>query len=202
MKLFKTGILTVITLFIISCTPTKKDATNEAEDEVNNQAIKTTVEPDAAGAVLMNIDFNQKFKNPETGTEELVSIVPIDNPGKAINNIVDIDKVILPYKKVNLLIDYPLDKPALIEITAEGIGFTKRELIAEISKAYHKIYEEEENTATVKTTPMDKREGLINRNKTNGKFGICCHDIADLAFTGLEVRKNSNDVTITIFVES
>lgn len=150
----------------------------------------------------MTIDFNQKFKNPESGKEELVSIVPIDNPGKAIDNIVDIDKVILPYKKVKLLIDYPLDKPSNTEIMAKGDGFTRRELITEINKAYHKIYEEEEQTATVKTTPIDKRVGLINRNKTDGKFGICCHDIADLAISQIEVQKNNNEITLVLFIES
>ena len=41
-----------------------------------------------------------------------------------------------------------------------------------ISEEYHKIYEIEEKSATIKTIPGDTRTKVYNRNPTIGNFGI------------------------------
>lgn len=46
-------------------------------------------------------------------------------------------------------------------------GFTRAQLINEISKRYYQLYDEEEKTATIKTVPMEQRK-IFNRNQTNG----------------------------------
>jgi hypothetical protein len=68
---------------------------------------------------------------------------------------------------------------------------------------YHEIYKEEERTANTKTIPLNKREGLVNRNKTDGKYGVWGHDISDLDLSSIEVHKNSNGhFTLVLNVES
>lgn len=72
-----------------------------------------------------------------------------------------------------------------------------------ISKKYHEIYIEEEASATTKTIPVEKREGLINRNETNGKYGIWGHDLSDLDLSSVEVYQNSEKkIYLVLSVES
>jgi hypothetical protein len=82
-------------------------------------------------------------------------------------------------------------------------GFTKKQLILEISNKYNEIYNEEEKTAKTKTIPLDKREGLINRNQTNGKYGIWGHNIGDLDLSSIEVYKTRDGrIQIILVIES
>jgi len=67
-------------------------------------------------------------------------------------------------------------------------GFTRTQLISEISKQYYKVYQEEESTATVKTIPLKQRK-IYNRNITDGKYEIWGHDIGDLVLDEIHVYK-------------
>ena len=82
-------------------------------------------------------------------------------------------------------------------------GFTKKQLLSEVRKNYVALYAEEEATATVKTIPLEKRTGMINRNQTNGKYGVWGHDIADLYLSGIIVYKNKEGkIFLSLDIES
>jgi len=82
-------------------------------------------------------------------------------------------------------------------------GFTRAQLLSEISRHYYKVFDEEEESATVKTIPADKRTTIANRNETDGKYGIWGHDIADLVLSGISVYKTTNgDIVLSLNIES
>ena len=169
------------------------EALNQIELESNTQDLITTIE------------FGVKAE-PEDAKDFEDGIIPwinIEKPENQINRLIDADKVVITYSEVTLVIDYPLNKPAEFILKSSGKGFTKKQLVFEISKKYHEIYEAEESSAKTKTIPLEKRKGLINRNETNGKYGICCHDIGDLDLSSAQVYKTENGkIQIVLEVES
>ena len=91
-------------------------------------------------------------------------------------------------------ITYPLN--VIVEEKVENI-YTIGELLWEIAQTYKKIYEEELTTTTIEVGQMS--ENLINRNQTDGKYGIWGHDIGDLVFEGISIYDNG---TVDIFIGS
>ena len=89
------------------------------------------------------------------------------------------------------MIDYPFRKEFRFDAESKN-GFTRAQLLRDISSAYYKIYKEEEQTATTKTIPAEKRTTTYNRNQTNGIYGIWGHDIADLVLAEILVCKDSS----------
>ena len=64
------------------------------------------------------------------------------------------------------------------------------------------MYIDEENTATIKTLPMKDRK-IMNRNETNGKYGIWGHDLSDLVLTSIKVYKNrKGQIYLTLEIDS
>jgi hypothetical protein len=155
--------------------------------------------------LITTIEFGVKAE-PEDAKDFEDGIIPwinIEKPENQINRLIDADKVVITDSEVTLVIDYPLNKPTEFILKNSGKGFTKKQLVLEISKKYHEIYEAEESSAKTKTIPAEKREGLINRNETNGKYGICCHDIGDLDLSSAQVYKTEDGkIKIVLEIES
>lgn len=157
------------------------------------------------GPMIQTIDFKLTVTNEERKIfkDGFIPWVNIDSPKIDSNKLIDADKIILPYQTAKIYIDYPLNHPATFIIKTIEKGFTRRQLITEISKKYHEIYKLEESTANNKTTPVEQRQGLINRNETDGKYGIWGHDISDLDLSTIEVHKNSKgEITLILGIES
>ncbi len=137
----------------------------------------------------------------EVGNDAIVGI-SIEKAQQNLDQVISVDEVILNDKKVQLIIDYPLKKPASFELVNEK-GFTRRDLILAIQEKYKQVYKEEEESAATKTIPMNSREGLSNRNETNGKYGIWGHDLTDLYLTDVEVYKDSKGVvSLILYIDS
>lgn len=83
-------------------------------------------------------------------------------------------------------ITYPLD--VIVEGEVEKV-FTVGELLWKVAQIYEKIYQEEEETTKIEVGQMS--ENLINRNQTDGKYGIWGHDIGDLVFEGIVIYDNA-----------
>jgi hypothetical protein len=116
-------------------------------------------------------------------------------------NLIDRDVIIIVEKKISIVIDYPLQNEYHFRLESKN-GFSRKDLLLEISKNYHQLYKEEEESATVKTLPIDERP-IQNRNKTNGKYGIWGHDISDLVLTDIYVYKDDNGgITVTMNIDS
>ncbi len=128
--------------------------------------------------------------------------IDIEYPEKEIKNLLDKDKVVIEDSVVTIIIDYPLNIAYRGELKSKN-GFTKQQLIRLISAHYHKIYEEEELTASIKTVPIKKRTKMYNRNQTNGKYGIWGHDLADLVLDEILVYRNAEGhLTLSLNMES
>ena len=199
--------ITIAAIFLnFSCKQSNKSAAKAEAASIEKELANTNLPiADSLGSVILTIDFEQKatgedLKNFEDG---IIPRISIENAKDELKNLIDADKIILPYKTVKIIIDYPLNVPAIFDITTTGEGFTRKQLITEISEKYHEIYEAEESSATTKTIPKDKRTGLINRNQTDGKYGIWGHDISDLDLSQIEVHKNSKgQITLMLGIES
>ena len=145
-----------------------------------------------------------EIRNQKGFENEIMPWVPIKNPEKFIADLIDKDKIVVKQNDAVLVIDYPLENPIEIEIKSEDSnGFKKSELIEIISREYKRIYQEEEDSAQIKTIPKNERKGVINRNKTNGKYGIWGHDIDDLVLSAIIVKKTKNGkIILELDVES
>lgn len=150
---------------------------------------KTVSELDGRGELIATISFNVQTNDTALFEDGIIPWVNIEKPQEEIPNLVGKDEIVIKQTDINVMIDYPLTHPYGFSLTSKD-GFSRKELLTEISKHYFNVYAEEEKTATIKTIPIDKRTKLINRNKTNGKFGIWGHDIADLILTEILVYKS------------
>lgn len=105
-------------------------------------------------------------------------------------------KPFLAEGEYKLIIDYPLERPYEQPVIVPPGGMTRGELVDIITDAYEAIYKAEDETSNVDTT---QRGGLLNRPRTNGKYGIWGHDLGDL---DLGLIKVSDDNVITLGVDS
>jgi hypothetical protein len=151
-----------------------------------------------------NIKFELKTTKEEKETFEdgIVPWVNINDPKKQLDSLLSADEIVLTSPKATLIIDYPLTQKAIFIIESPN-GFSRKQLILLISEKYHQIYKEEEDGATIKTIPVDERGDELNRNKTNGKYGIWGHDITDLDLDSIDVRKASDgEIFLELDIES
>jgi hypothetical protein len=154
---------------------------------------------------IKNIDFKVVVDDADKDIFEdgLCPWVTLENPKSDLSRLKNKDDYVINAQEVILIIDYPLNNPAEFTLKSKNEkGFTKAELVKTISETYHMIYEEEERSATIKTIPMEKREGIINRNQTNGKYGIWGHDLSDLVLSAIQVVKKENKYYLHLMIES
>ncbi|MFN5982325.1 MAG: hypothetical protein ACK476_10725 [Fluviicola sp.] len=192
--------LTLIAL-LISCDNNQHSTKNSNLENVNSNE-----ETNLTGFKLIDvIEFEVRVdeEDKEIFKDGIIPWISIENPQEEINRLIDADKIVINEPEITLYIDYPLENPVKFIIKSNVDGFTKKQLALEISEKYHELYSKEEKTAQVKTIPKDKRNGVINRNQTDGKYGIWGHDISDLDLNSIEVYKNPDGkIQISLFIES
>jgi hypothetical protein len=160
---------------------------------------------DTLGHKISTVNFSVKAVGEDLKIYEdgMIPSINLDNPKKRIKNLADRDEMVIPYQKVILKIDYPLTKPVFIELTSQSKGFTRQQIILEISKRYHQLYDEEERSATIKTVPAEQRKTTYNRNETDGKYGIWGHDLSDLELSSIDIYQNADGrIFLTLDIES
>jgi hypothetical protein len=156
--------------------------------------IQKNTQADSLGVLISKIDFNLKATKEDLKIFEdgIVPWISINKTGKTIDSLIQADKIVLPFSEATLIIDYPLTNKASFDISTAGKGFSRKQLIRIISKKYHEIYKKEERTAKEKTVPVNERDTLLNRNQTDGKYGIWGHDLSDLDLGSIDVYKNAD----------
>lgn len=198
----------IITLFILAIlTSCNFQKSSEQKEDIDTELLsdKENNSQSDLGNLVSTIQIGVKANKEQLQDFEngIVPWISIENPEAEISQLIEAESIIVPDSEITLLIDYPLNKPAEFVLKSSGKGFTKKQLILEISKKYHEIYKEEESTAVTKTLPMEKRGNLINRNETDGKYGVWGHDIGDLDLSTIDVYKSENGkITISLGVES
>lgn len=205
---------TLIFLFsitIISCSGNKN---TEKEMELSLEGIEIldpkAPEPESElfaniGHLLYSINFELKANQEQKKDFEngFIPWINIQDYQKEIAQLNNADEIVIPENEVTLIIDYPLNNPVSFILKTTEKGFSRKILIAEINKKYLDLYEVEENTAKTKTIPKEERDRLINRNQTDGKYGIWGHDLGDLDLSSVEVYKDkAGKITIVLGIES
>lgn len=104
-----------------------------------------------------------------------------------------------PMLKYQIL--YPITNPINVKEKLED-GWSIGDICMSIANNYHKIYQEENETTQIPAGHMID-VGLMNRNETNGKYGIWGHDIEDLCIEILEIANQTEEYTeIKLFIGS
>jgi len=119
----------------------------------------------------------------------------IENDPEYSKEIVDLnlDEEILPAGEYTLVIDYPLSNPYR-ETFITKFPIQRKEIVELIVNAYHRIYNEENDTSNIKPALIS---GMYNRIHTNGNYGIWGHDLGDLVLHTIYVDEN-NIITLGI----
>jgi len=188
----------MLKISFISCLLFLSCNSNKQSNIHKNLAIKET-------KFLKEITFQLKSsdkKANEIFKDGIIPWISIANPMAEVNILIQPNELVLPYNNAIILIDYPLEKPVEVLIKSKN-GFSRKDLIMAISEEYHKIYEEEETTSKQRTIPVEERETIINRNQTDGKYGIWGHDIEDLDLSEIKVSKKPNgDIFLELIIQS
>ena len=156
------------------------------------------------GEVLQTIDFSVEASAEERHEVEggILPWINLVDREAELERLVDPDSIALSYPKAKIVFDYPLSNPTTREISASGDGFSRRQLIELIGKFYEEIYDEEEASAITKTLPMSERK-IMNRNQTDGIYGIWGHDLDDIAISGVEARRTQDgEIVLLLGIES
>lgn len=115
-------------------------------------------------------------------------------------NLESPDEIVIPEQNIYIAIDYPVRDTYTFHFVANTEkGFTREFLIDCICTQYEKIYVEENAVCKVSSIEERMRKGgLINRESTNGPYGIWGHDIEDLYLEGINYDANTQMVTLSI----
>lgn len=191
----------LIVFVSFSCQRSKQSAEADADVKALTQREQKAMEKVYdLGEPMRSITFEVKAdqKDFEDGIQPWVNMA---NPSDDLLHLIAKDEVVIAQPELSVIIDYPLNNEYKFDLQSEN-GFSREKLALEISKAYHRIYEEEERSATIKTLPMEQRK-IHNRNETNGKYGIWGHDIGDLVLSGILVHQTADGkLVLTLNIES
>lgn len=128
----------------------------------------------------------------------------LGDPDRALAMLELRDEIVIPFPKAFLVIEFPLTNPAHVAISAAlPQGFTRGELVRLICEEYAHIYAAEEGTALNSEASVEERGPRLERNRTDGAYGIWGHRLDDLVLRSARWVKQSNgDVRIELHVES
>ena len=187
-----TMILLLLIVAIVSCKFTNKNS--------GNKSISNTNLPKEISISVKAIEK----EDLEIFEDSIIPWISISDYESQLKNLINADELVLEYSQVLLRIDYPLNTPYEMFIVSQSPkGFTRKELVELICYSYKQVYKEEEKTTKTKIIPIEERKTLLNRNETNGKYGICCHDIEDLDLSSIQVSKmNNGKILLELGVES
>lgn len=114
----------------------------------------------------------------------------------------DMEEIVIPYPKTTIVFSYPLKSEFRFEFQSDNPdGFTRKNLVDSICRKYREIYDEENASLTVSPPTVEERMnkgGLINREKTDGTYGIWGHDLGDLVLEGIRFYPKENVVLLSI----
>jgi len=194
----------IFAILLMGCSGKSQDTkgTKDPHQIVEENEKKATEKQyDNYGELISTITFKVKTDNKDF-KDGIIPWASIEKPQQDIPNLIGKDEIVIKQTLIKVIIDYPLTNQYEFTLTSQS-GFTRSILLTEISKQYYKVYEEEEESATIKTIQIDKRTTMYNRNQTNGKYGVWGHDIADLVLAEISLYKGSSGKLILIlYIES
>ena len=118
------------------------------------------------------------------------------------SSMLNFGKNVINTPEIKYTISYPLNNP--VEVTEKSNnGFSAKMIISSICNNYKRIYKEEEESMLLPA--HTKSDILLNRNQTDGKYGIWGHDIGDLFIESIDIdaTKTTAETTyLTLFIGS
>ncbi len=121
-------------------------------------------------------DDNDDDDDDGDEADDYSEYVHIADPDYDIKNMDDADEVVIDTPNISIVYDYPLRRHFTVSYDSES-GFTRAQLVRLISDEYQNIYDVEEQTSSIEPALVP---GWMNRNETNGTYGIYGHAIDDL----------------------
>jgi hypothetical protein len=111
------------------------------------------------------------------------STVAIDVPfmSEGCTKDLDDEEILINSDVITVQIDYPLKNSAKFKCEQKG-GMTKKFLADAVYVMYKKIYQREAETTTI---PVGTLGMMLNRNTTDGKYGIWGHEIDQMSIDSL-----------------
>lgn len=181
---------------VTSCTRRTEPPTKQ-QPEVSQKTASSVIgavapqDIDKKGTEVGTVEF--VVRDPEFAQDGPSPYVSIEKPSESIRFMDKPDEIVVQDRELCIIVDYPVTGVWEFKIpSAHPTGFTRAELAKEISRIYHAVYAEEERTTKIKIIPIERREKVLNRNKTDGKYGIWGHDIGDLVLYRVELRRHAN----------
>jgi hypothetical protein len=181
-----------------SCSPNLTEPPASSPNQSSSENLKIQ---DGKNKISIKVK-TEDAEDLEVFEDGVIPWISVKNPNKNIERLIGRKDVVLKCDSAVLIIDYPLNNPAKISIKPSSGEFTREELVKIVSKEYNRIYKEEEESAKTKTVPLEERKGLINRNQTDGKYGIWGHDIDDLDLSNIIVHRKNGQIILELYIES
>lgn len=115
--------------------------------------------------------------------------IHLADPTETVRHLKNPDEIVIPMRKIIIIIDYPLENPVRFELNSKSdYGFDRAELAEKISLAYQKIYREEYEAVG---DPGTVTPFMFNRATSSGPYGIWGHYIDDLDLIEVEQIENN-----------
>ena len=111
------------------------------------------------------------------------------------------EEVVIERDCVSVIFSYPLRDSHEFELKAQDGEITREMLVDFICETYKKIYQDEAASLVKPASTIDERMergGLLNREETDGTYGIWGHDIGDLFLEGMTYSAATGKVTLSI----
>ena len=137
------------------------------------------------------VEINHAY-NRGAEDEEEYCVQVSDYPDRSEMGVIDPDEKVTNLEKLDIMFDYPLTTPVVISFSNAG-GFTRMDLFRVIYEGYKSIYDRED-AACGKT---DMIPGMLNRQTSDGPFGIWGHVMEDLFLEAVYIFDDGN-VTLSI----
>lgn len=96
-------------------------------------------------------------------------------------------------KGARMYYDYPLSFVVIGEIQRDI--YDTSDIVLAFCQGYQEIYRLEEDSCKVQPAHLP---GMMNRNMTDGCFGIWGHDLGDLVLEGIVFHNSGKDITFSI----
>lgn len=114
------------------------------------------------------------------------------------------DKYATEHPEVDCTIDYPLSKPCNFKIHFTKYTWSKNneyrisveDVVDQICNKYREIYEEEEKSSIMEV--RSENTPILNRGRTDGKWGIWGHGIGDLVIEGIVLDTDNHRIELYI----
>ncbi|NVM54285.1 MAG: hypothetical protein HWN66_11340 [Candidatus Helarchaeota archaeon] len=120
------------------------------------------------------------------------SVISYEDEGRR-SQLQDSEDLVIKDEKIKILFQYPLSNDVLLEFESIG-GFTRMDIFRCIYEGYKKIYEEEEKDLG----DPGSAPHLLNRARSNGKYGIWGHYMGDLYIEGVLYNKSNKTIKLRI----